>query len=68
MAIRAGLLWEILVIAVETLRANKLVYNDRTGVIHGYGSIVIINSDGTFEYAEEIVLDEEVARMLRAIS
>ncbi len=44
----------------RTLRANRLVYNDRTGVIHAYGNIVIINSDGTFEYAEEIVLDEEM--------
>ncbi|HEY0650793.1 LPS-assembly protein LptD [Phenylobacterium sp.] len=44
----------------RTLRADKLVYNDRTGVIRGYGHIVIINSDGTFEYADEIVLDDEM--------
>ena len=44
----------------RTLRANRLVYNDQTGVIRAYGDIVIINSDGTFEYAEEIVLDEEM--------
>lgn len=44
----------------RTLRANKLVYNDRTGVIRGYGDVVIINSDGTFEYAQEVVLDQDM--------
>lgn len=44
----------------RTLRADKLVYNDRTGVIRGYGHIVIVNSDGTFEYADEIVLDDDM--------
>ena len=44
----------------RTLRANRLIYNDQTGVIRAYGNIVIINSDGTFEYAEEIVLDEDM--------
>jgi LPS-assembly protein len=44
----------------RTLRADKLIYNDKTGVIRGYGHIVIINNDGTFEYAEEIVLDQDM--------
>jgi len=44
----------------RTLRADKLVYDDKTGVIRGYGHIVIVNTDGTFEYADEIVLDDEM--------
>jgi LPS-assembly protein len=44
----------------RTLRADKLVYNDQTGVIRAYGHVVIINSDGTFEYAEEVVLDQDM--------
>jgi len=44
----------------RTLRGDKLVYNDKTGVIRGYGHIVIVNTDGSSEYADEIVLDEEM--------
>jgi len=44
----------------RTLRADKLVYDDKSGVIRGYGHIVIINDDGSFEYAEEIVLDDDM--------
>jgi LPS-assembly protein len=44
----------------RTLRADKLVYDDKTGVIRGYGHIVIINSDGSTEYADEVVLDEDM--------
>ena len=45
----------------RTLRADRLEYDDKTGVIHAYGNIVTINADGTFEFAEEIVLDNEMA-------
>ncbi|PZQ64861.1 MAG: LPS-assembly protein LptD [Phenylobacterium zucineum] len=44
----------------RTLRADKLVYNDKTGVIRAYGNIVVVNSDGTFEFAEEMVLDDKM--------
>jgi LPS-assembly protein len=44
----------------RTLRANKLVYNDRTGVIRAYGDITVVNSDGTFEFAQEMVLDDKL--------
>jgi len=44
----------------RTLRGDRLVYNDKTGVIRGYGHIVIVNTDGSTEYADEIVLDEEM--------
>jgi len=44
----------------RTLRADKLVYNDQTGVVRGYGHIIIVNADGTTEYATEIVLDDDL--------
>ncbi|HKP77666.1 MAG TPA: LPS-assembly protein LptD [Phenylobacterium sp.] len=44
----------------RTLRGDKLVYDDKSGVIRGYGHIAIVNSDGSSEYADEIVLDEDM--------
>jgi LPS-assembly protein len=44
----------------RTLRADKLVYDQTTGVIRAYGNIAIVNDDGTAEFADEIVLDEEM--------
>jgi LPS-assembly protein len=44
----------------RTLRADRLVYDDKSGVIRGYGNIVIINSDGSWEFAEEVVLDDKM--------
>src|ERR1043165_7401583 len=44
----------------RTLRADKLVYNDQTGVVRGFGHIVVVNADGTTEYATEIVVDDEL--------
>ena len=44
----------------RTLRADKLVYDDKSGVIRAYGHIVTINADGSTEYANEIVLDEDM--------
>ena len=45
----------------RTLRADKLIYDDKTGVIHAYGHIVTINTDGSSEFSDEIVLDENMA-------
>ena len=44
----------------RTLRADRLVYNDTTGVVRANGHIIIVNADGTTEYANEIVLDDEL--------
>ena len=44
----------------RTLRADKLVYDDKTGVIRAYGHIAIVNEDGSSEYADEMVLDDEM--------
>jgi LPS-assembly protein len=44
----------------RTLRADKLVYDDKTGIIRGYGHIVIVEPDGSQEFADEVVLDDEM--------
>lgn len=44
----------------RTLRADRLVYDDKNGVIRGYGHIVIIDTDGSTEFADEVVLDDEM--------
>ncbi len=44
----------------RTLRADRLIYNDKTGVIRAVGHIVVVGSDGTSEYADEMVLDDEM--------
>lgn len=45
----------------RTLRADRITYDDKTGVIHAYGNIAIVNSDGSTEFADEIVLDQDMA-------
>lgn len=44
----------------RTLRAQQLIYDEASGVMRAKGDTVIINSDGSFEYADEIVLDDEM--------
>jgi len=44
----------------RTLRADKLVYDDESGVVHAYGHIVVVNSDGTTQFANEMLLDDEL--------
>ena len=45
----------------RTLRADRLTYDDKTGIIRASGNIVTINADGTSEFANEIVLDKDMA-------
>ena len=44
----------------RTLRADRLTYDDQTGVIRAGGHVVILNADGTSETADEIVLDDDL--------
>ncbi|MDE2488702.1 MAG: LPS-assembly protein LptD, partial [Alphaproteobacteria bacterium] len=48
----------------RTLRADKVVYQQGEaagqGVIRAYGHVQIINSDGTYEFAKEFVLDDKM--------
>lgn len=44
----------------RTLRADKLIYNDQTGVVRATGHIIIVNADGTTEFANEVLLDDDL--------
>jgi LPS-assembly protein len=44
----------------RTIRANEIVYERRTGIVRAKGKAQLINSDGTVQYADELVLDENL--------
>ena len=44
----------------RTLRADRLVYEDATGVIRAFGNITVINADGSVEFTDELILDDEL--------
>ena len=44
----------------RTLRAAKVVYDEAKGVITADGKVQIINSDGSVEYAEHMVTDDQM--------
>lgn len=43
----------------RTLRAQEVVYDENTGVVTARGKTQVINADGTAEFADEIILDDE---------
>ncbi len=44
----------------RTLRADKVVYNLQTGRVVALGSVVLIDSDGSVQYAEKLELSNEL--------
>ena len=44
----------------RVLRANEVVYNTETGSAVARGDTVLINEDGTTQYGQEVVLDDEL--------
>ncbi len=49
----------------RTLRADRVVYDEgqqgREGVIHAFGHITVINSDGTYQFADQMTLDDKMS-------
>lgn len=43
----------------RTLRADNLRYENKTGVVTAVGNVVIINEDGTAEFAKELTVDDD---------
>ncbi|MHB8285872.1 MAG: LPS-assembly protein LptD [Caulobacteraceae bacterium] len=43
----------------RTLRADKVIYNTVTGVAHATGHAMVMNADGTSEYGEDVLLDDQ---------
>jgi len=44
----------------RTVRADEVTYDTQTGVARARGSVVMINPDGSVQYASEVVLDDEL--------
>jgi len=44
----------------RTLRADRLIYEEETGTLRAMGNISIVNADGSAEFADEILLDDEM--------
>lgn len=44
----------------KTLRAEKVIYNFKTGKVFAVGSVVLINADGSAQYADKIELSDEL--------
>lgn len=44
----------------RTLRADEIVYEEDRGVVTARGNIQVVNPDGTAEFADEMVLDDEL--------
>lgn len=44
----------------RTLRADNLRYENKTGVVTAVGNVVVINEDGTAEFAKELTLDDDM--------
>jgi LPS-assembly protein len=45
----------------RTIRADKIIYNQRTGLVNASGNVTIINADGTSQFADQLTLDDELA-------
>jgi len=45
----------------RTLRAQSVIYNSDTGVVTAKGDVVIVNPDGTAEFARELTLDKDLS-------
>ncbi|NJR20155.1 MAG: LPS-assembly protein LptD [Hyphomonadaceae bacterium] len=43
------------------IRADRMIYNQRTGIINAQGNVVVLNADGSSTFAEQLTLDDELA-------
>ncbi len=44
----------------RTLRADRMIYDEKRATIRAIGRVEIIGSDGSSEFADEVVLDDEM--------
>lgn len=44
----------------RTVRADQLTYNRQTGAAHAEGHVVLVNADGSVQYADDIELDDRM--------
>jgi LPS-assembly protein len=43
------------------IRADKIIYNQRTGIVNAIGNVTIVNPDGTSSFADQLTLDDELS-------
>lgn len=45
----------------RVIRADKLIYNQRTGIVNAIGNVTILNADGSSNFADQLTLDDELS-------
>jgi LPS-assembly protein len=45
----------------RTIRADKIIYNQRTGIVNATGNVIVLNPDGSSNFADQLTLDDELA-------
>jgi LPS-assembly protein len=45
----------------RTIRADKIIYNQRTGIVNASGNVTILNADGSSQFADQLTLDDQLA-------
>lgn len=45
----------------RTLRADRLVYNQTTGVVRAFGNVLVVEPDGASTFSDELTVDDELA-------
>lgn len=45
----------------RTIRADKIIYNQRTGIVNAIGNVTIVNEDGSSQFADQLTLDDQLA-------
>jgi LPS-assembly protein len=45
----------------RVIRADKIIYNQRTGIVNAVGNVTVLNPDGSSSFADQLTLDDELA-------
>jgi LPS-assembly protein len=45
----------------RVIRADRMVYNQRTGIVNAIGNVVVLNPDGSSSFADQLTLDDELS-------
>jgi LPS-assembly protein len=43
------------------IRADRIIYNQRTGIVNAIGNVTVVNPDGTSSFADQLTLDDELS-------
>lgn len=45
----------------RTIRADKIIYNQRSGLVNAIGNVTIVNADGSSQFADQLTLDDQLS-------